>query len=70
LETLGHPELSYDWDQGQLKPRVDTPKEAVQNLRANPVLANNVRELRKLQEGLPGAVADVYRAKRGLAMTQ
>jgi len=65
LETLGHPEISYNWDQGQLRPRVNTPQEAVNNLRTNPVLVHNVKELQKLQEGLPGVVADVYRAKRG-----
>jgi len=65
LETLGCPEISYDWDQGQLRPRVDPPPEAVNNLRVNPVLAHNARELQKLRKGLPGVVADVYRAKRG-----
>jgi len=43
LETLGHLEVSYDWDQGQLRPRVETPQEAVNNFRANPVLANSQR---------------------------
>jgi len=40
------------------------PPEVVQNLRANPVLAGNVKELQRLQESLPGVVADVYRAKK------
>jgi len=40
------------------------PPEVVQNLRAKPVLAGNVRELRELQENLPEVVADVYRAKK------
>jgi len=40
------------------------PSEAVQNLGVNPALAGNARELRKLQENLPGVVADVYRAKK------
>jgi len=48
LETLSHPGISYDWDQGQLRPKVDTPREVVNNLRANPVLAHNVKELQRL----------------------
>jgi len=35
----------------------------VQNLRANPLLAGDVREQRKLQRNLPGVVANVYRTK-------
>jgi len=38
--------------------------EAVRTLRANPILAGNNSELRKLQENLLGVVADVYRAKK------
>jgi len=64
LEALDHPENEDDWDQGQLQKRAGTPPEAVQNLCANPVLAGNIRELRELQENLPGVVADVYRAKK------
>jgi len=64
LETLVHSGVEYDWDQGQLKQMADKPPEVVQNLRANPVLAGNIQELRKLQENLPGVVADVYRAKK------
>jgi len=64
LETLAHPGVGYDWDQGQLKQKADKPLEVVQNLRANPVLAGNIKELRKLQENLPGVVANVYRAKK------
>jgi len=64
LEALDHPGVEYDWDQGQLQQKASAPPEVVQNLRANPVLAGNVRELRKLQESLPGVVADVYRAKK------
>jgi len=60
----GPPWNEYDWDQGQLQQKAGTPPEVVQNLRANPVLAGNVRELQKLQENLPGVVADVYRAKK------
>jgi len=64
LRALDHPGIEYDWDQGQLEQKVGTPPEVVQNLRANPVLAGNVRELRKLQENLLEVVADVYRAKK------
>jgi len=64
LEALAHPGVEYDWNQGQLKQKADTPLEVVQNLRANPVLAGNVRELRRLQENLFGVVADMYRAKK------
>jgi len=64
LETLANRETEYDWDQGQLQPVADRFSEAVQNLRTNPVLADNVEELRKLQKDLPGVVADVYQAKK------
>jgi len=64
LETLGNQGAKYDWDQGQLKPTAGEDPEAVQALRANPALSDNVTELRKLQENLPGVVADVYRAKK------
>jgi len=64
LETLANQGAEYDWDQGQLKPMADKYSEAVQNFRANPVLADNVKELRKLQKNFPGVVADVYRAKK------
>jgi len=57
--------MEYDWDQGQLQQRTNTPPEAINHLRANPVLADNVRELRRLQETLSGVVANVYRAKKG-----
>jgi len=60
----GPPWNEYDWDQGQLQQKAGTPPGVVQNLRANPVLAGNVRELRKLQENPPGVIADVYRAKK------
>jgi len=64
LETLANQGAEYDWDQGQLKPMADKYSEVVQNIRANPVLANNVKELKKLQENLPGVVADVYQVKK------
>jgi len=62
---LAHPGIEYDWDQGQLQQRTNTPPEVINHLRANPVLADNARELRRLQESTPGVVADVYRAKKG-----
>jgi len=62
--TLAHPQIEYDWDQDQFHQRTNTSSEAVNHLRANPVLADNVRELRRLQENTPGVVAD-YRAKKG-----
>jgi len=64
LRTLAHPGIEYDWDQGQLQQKTSIPPEVINHLRANPVLADNVRELRKLQESTPGVVADVYRAKK------
>jgi len=60
LRTLAHPQTEYDWDQGQLHQRTNTSLKAVNHLRANPVLADNVRELRRLQENTPGVVAGVY----------
>jgi len=60
LRALAHPGMEYDWDQGQLRQKTGTPPEAINHLRANPVLADNVRELRKLQENLSGVVAKVY----------
>jgi len=65
LRALAHPGIEYDWDQGQLQQMSNTPPEEVNHLRANPVLADNVRELRRLQESTPGVVADIYRAKKG-----
>jgi len=65
LGTLAHPGIEYDWDQGQLQQRANTSPEVVNHLRANLVLADNDRELRRLQESTPGVVADVYRAKKG-----
>jgi len=64
LRAPDHPGLEYDWDQGQLQQKADLHPKAINNLRASPVLADNVRELRKLQENLPEIVADVYQAKK------
>jgi len=64
LEALVHPGAEYDWGQGQLQQKADMPPEVVQNLRANSVLAGNVKKLKRLQESLPGVVADMYRAKK------
>jgi len=63
LETLANQGAEYDWDQGHFKSTAGEDPEAVQALRANPVLTD-VAELRKLQENVPGVVADMYRAKK------
>jgi len=47
----------YSWEHGQLMP--DSPVDAVSALHANLVLAENLSELHKLQETLPGVVADM-----------
>jgi len=65
LRTLAHPQIEYDWDQGQLHQRTVASSEAVNLLRANPVLADNARELWRLQENTPGVVADIDRTKKG-----
>jgi len=49
LETLANQGAEYDWDQGQPKSTAGEDPEPVQSLRANPVLADNITELRKLQ---------------------
>jgi len=38
----------YSWEHGQLMPAAGKNVEAVQTLRANPILAGSVSELRKL----------------------
>lgn len=53
-----------DGGQSQPTPVVSKDPEAVQTLCANPVLADNVTELREAQANLHGVVADVYQAKR------
>jgi len=65
LRMLAYPGKEYDWDQGQLQQKTSTPPEVINHPRANPVLADNIRELRRFQESTPGVVADVYRAKKG-----
>jgi len=52
----------YRWEYGHF--RTETHSDDVQVLRANPTLYQNVRELRRLQDTLPGAVADIFRAKK------
>jgi len=52
----------YRWEHGHL--RTETHSDKVQALRANPTLYQNVKELCRLQETLPGAVADIFRAKK------
>jgi len=56
---LAGPGAEYDWNQGQLTLTAGEELGAVQALCANPVLADNIAELRC------GVIADVYRAKKG-----
>lgn len=56
--------MEYNWEHSQLVPAPNQDAEAVQTLRANPALAGNVSELRKLHETFPGVVADVYWTKK------
>jgi len=51
----------YRWEHGHL--RTETHSDDVQAFRANPTLYQSVKELCRLQETLPGAVADIFRAK-------
>jgi len=41
LETMVHPGVEYDWDQGQLKQMAEKPPEVVQILCTNPVTSKN-----------------------------
>jgi len=50
------------WEHGHL--RTETHSDDVQALHANPTLYQNVKELCRLQERLPGVVADIFRAKK------
>jgi len=52
------------WDQSRLQQRFGTTARDVPTFQAPPVSTSDVRELRHLQENLPGVVADVYRAKQ------
>jgi len=52
----------YRWEHGHL--RTETHSDNVQALRAKPTLSQNVQELCRLQETLPSAVADIFRAKK------
>jgi len=63
-ETQANPMARTNGGQSQPTPVVSKDPEAVQTLRANPVLANNVTELREAQMNLPGVLAVVYQAKR------
>jgi len=53
----------YQWEHGHLW--IETHSGDVQALRANSTLYQNVKELCRLQETLPGAVADIFWAKKG-----
>jgi len=50
----------YWWEHGHF--RTETHSDDVQALHANPTLIQNVKELCRLQETLPGVVADIFRA--------
>jgi len=51
-----------DWEKGQL--RFESPNEAVNSLRANPMLLRNVKELCRLQATLLEVVAELVQAKK------
>jgi len=55
----------YSWERGQL--RSEHPPDTKNALRANPTLYQNVKELSRLQQTLPGAVADIFRPRRRAA---
>jgi len=52
----------YWWEHGHLW--TETHSDDVQVLHTNPTLYQNVKELCRLQETLPGAVADIFQAKK------
>jgi len=52
----------YRWEHGHLQ--TETHSDDVQALHANPTLYQNVKEPCRLQDTLPGAVADIFRAKK------
>jgi len=63
LLQRGSPQSTLgDWDAASPPQRADMPPEVTQDLRAEPVSTDGVKELQYLQENLPGVVADVYRA--------
>jgi len=49
----------YRWEHGHLQTETHSD-----DVHANPTLYQNVKELCRLQETLPGAVADIFRAKK------
>jgi len=51
----------YRWEHGHL--RTEIHSDDVQALHANPTLYQNVKQLCRFQETLPGTVADIFRAK-------
>jgi len=53
----------YRWEHGYLW--TETYLNDIQALHTNPTLYQNVKELCRLQTTLPGAVADIFRAKKG-----
>jgi len=52
----------YSWDERQL--RSEATSKAVNNLHANPTLLRNVKEVRQLQDTLPGVIADLVQTKK------
>jgi len=62
VETELREDGVYWWEHGHL--RTETHSDDVQALHANPTLYQNVKELCRLQETLPGAVANIFRAKK------
>jgi len=62
METELEEGTIYRWEHNHL--RTETNSDGIQALHANPTLYQNVKELCRLQETLPGAVADIFRAKK------
>jgi len=52
----------YRWEHCNFRP--ETHSDDVQALRTNPMVYQSVKELCRLQETLPGTVADIFRAKK------
>jgi len=60
-KQLGNDNINC-WEHGHL--RSEHPPDTVHALWANPMLYQNVKVLSRLQQTLPGAVADIFRAKK------
>jgi len=69
VETKLEEGAIYWWQLGHH--RTETHSDNVQALRANPILYWNIKEYYRLQETLPGAVADMFQAKKkGLRLSK